>query len=288
MSRIISASRQALAVLILNMAPMSATEGALVVTDWSGLSVRELILLGLAVALSLALIFGLLFSRKNRPRPYAYLYRIVGRKLAKSEVTTPVFRIGRHPNNELRIRHRSVSRFHAELVRNNNGSFTIYDTNSRNGVRVGLRPVHSRVLKESDVIDIGEVRFRFTRYPRDFNTFRHTEMIDAPVSRRFALRRRRTDRQKILMDVRVYHDESGWINGRVLDLSTDGAFVEVDRQIEPRAPVDIVFPIIQGSQRRWFRLTGEVVRENNDGVGITFSELDDSTAHLLASLSKAA
>jgi hypothetical protein len=237
----------------------------------------------------LALILFWLGSRtraKTKP-PYAYLYHLSRRKLIKSEITTPIFRVGRHPNNELRLNDRSISRFHAEIVRNQNGSFSIYDMRSKNGIRVGLRPVNSSLLKEGDIIDIGRIRFRFTKFPRDYNMFRHTDMIE-PIPTQYDRRRRRFERQDVAFNVRLYHDASGWLNGRIRDLSQQGAFIEVERHITPRAPVDVVFPIFSGTQQRWLRLPGEVVRENNEGVGISFGELDDSASKALRTIAKAA
>jgi len=227
-------------------------------------------------------------TRWQANRPYAYLYRLARRKLVRSEVVTPIFRIGRHPNNELRLKERSVSRFHAEIVRNQNGSFSIFDMRSKNGIRVGLRPVHSSLLKEGDVIDVGRIRFRFTKFPRDYNMFRDTDMVEH-VPTRYDRRRRRFERQDVAFNVRLYHDASGWLNGRIRDLSQQGAFIEVERQITPRAPVDVVFPIFYGAQqRRWLRLPGEVVRGDNEGVGISFIELDDSASKALRTIAKAA
>lgn len=277
---------RATAPLILAVTPVFAAPDLVSSSDWLGPSIRDWVLL----VPVLVLLVMWLWRRKQRypkQRPYAYLYRLAGLKLVKSEITTTVFRIGRHPNNELRLNHRAVSRFHAEIVRNKNGSFTIYDAQSKNGIRVGMRPVNSSSLKEGEIIDIASARFRFSKFPRDYNTFRHTDMIDVKPDR-FRRRRRRDGRKDMVMHVRVYHDESGWINGRVRDLSPQGAFIEMDKHILPRAPVDIVLPIVHGTSQRWFRLSGEVVRENKHGVGILFHELDESAAQMLQTLSHAA
>ncbi len=251
------------------------------------ISFREGAIVGGVIALGVILFGSTLRMRRYAKHPYAYLYHLARRKLIKSDISSPIFRIGRHPNNELRLSERSVSRFHAEIVRNHNGSFSIYDVRSKNGIRVGLRPVNSSLLKEGDVIDIGRIRFRFTKFPRDYYMFRHTDILE-PVPTRFDHRRRRFERHIVAFNVRLYHDASGWLNGRIRDLSQQGAFIEVERQITPRAPVDVVFPIFYGAQQRWLRLPGEVVRENNEGVGIAFSELDDSASKALKTIAKAA
>lgn len=245
-----------------------------------------LIIAGLIV-LSLTLAWSRVGTRPSATRPYAYLYHLARRKLIKSEIATPIFRIGRHPNNELQLREHSVSRFHAEIVRNQNGSFSIYDMRSKNGIRVGLRPVNSSLLKEGDVIDVGRIRFRFTKFPRDYNLFRRTDVLE-PTPTEFDQRRRRFERHAVAFYVRLYDDTSGWLNGRIRDLSQQGAFIEVERQITPRAPVDVVFPIFYGAQQRWLRLPGEVVRENSEGVGISFSELDDSASKALRTIAAVA
>ncbi len=225
-------------------------------------------------------------AHRNGPRPYAYLYYLSRRKLVKSEITNPIFRIGRHPNNDLRLSERSVSRFHAEIVRNQNGSFSIYDMRSRNGIKVGMRPVESTVLAEGDVIDIGRMRLRFTKFPRDYNMFQHTDMLE-PISAA-QHRRRRHKRHDVAVSVRLYDDSSGWLKGRIRDVSQQGAFIEVERPIAPRAPVDVVFPIFHGARQRWLRLPAKVVRGTPDGVGISFSALDDSASKALRTIAKAA
>ncbi len=248
---------------------------------------REGVLIGGVIVLFLILLGLRLRARSTNIRPYAYLYRLVRRRLMKSEISTQMFRIGRHPNNELRLADRSVSRFHAEIVRNSDGTFTVHDTHSKNGVRVGLRPVSSCLLKEGDLLDVGRVRFRFTRLPRDFFTYAQTERIEAAQTQQ-EQRRRRIDRCKLTLNVRLYHDGVGWIGARIRDLSPLGAFVEVERPFRVRAPVEIVFPMAFGTRQRWLRLPGEVVREDKRGVGVSFGDLDDSTTKALESLSQAA
>ena len=221
-----------------------------------------------------------LVLRKEPKQTFAYLYRLQGRKLVKFGITTEVCRIGRHPNNELRLNDRSVSRFHAELVRNSNGTFSIHDADSRNGIRVGFRPVNSSVLREGDLIDIGGIRLKYTRYPRDYNVHRNTVMLELPPTR-FDLQRRRGERQDVAMQVRLYNDETGWINGRIRNLGPDGAFIETDRNLSPRVPVDMVFPIVDGERRKWLRLSAEVVRGDSEGVGVTFTDNDPTTLELI-------
>ena len=223
--------------------------------------------------------------RHSRVQPFAFLYRLERGRLVKFGVTTGVCRIGRHPNNELQIEDSSVSRFHAELVRNRNGTFSIVDADSKNGIRVGFRPVNSCLVREGDIIDVGSIRFKFTRYPRDYNVHQNTVMLDTTPSR-FDVHRRRGQRQDVAMHVRIYNDESGWINGRVRNLGPDGAFVETDRNLSPRVPIDMVFPFIDGKRRKWVRLSGEVVREDNQGIGISFTDNDTGIRQFISTVTE--
>jgi pSer/pThr/pTyr-binding forkhead associated (FHA) protein len=56
-----------------------------------------------------------------------------------------------------------VSRNHAELHRRDDG-WHIVDLGSTNGIRVNEEVVTSAPLRTSDVLEIGEVRFRFVEY----------------------------------------------------------------------------------------------------------------------------
>lgn len=76
-------------------------------------------------------------------------------------VTSAAFRIGRHSDNELTIRDSSISRQHAEIHRKRDGSFTITDLDSMNGVFVNQKKVDSTTLADGDVIEIGDKAFRF-------------------------------------------------------------------------------------------------------------------------------
>lgn len=222
-----------------------------------------------------AMLVGLLWlNYRNRRQPsFGYLYRVKGKRLGKFKITTVVCRIGRHPDNELRLNDSSVSRFHAELIRNQNGTFSIYDSGSKNGIRVGLRPVHSSVLREGDVIDVGEIRLKFTRRPRDYNAHRNT-VVREQSTNRFGTRRRRQTRTDVTTQVRLYNDEIGWLSGWMRNIGRDGAFIETDAKLATRLPLDIVVAVEEEKRRKWLHLTGEVVWSDAKGVGISFTDHD--------------
>lgn len=239
--------------------------------------VATLILVGLLALLAWVHI------RREKSQPFGYLYRRKGKRLDKFTISSEVCRIGRHPNNELRLNDKSISRFHAELVRNHNGTFSIYDTDSKNGIRVGMRPVHSSVLREGDMIDVGDVRLKFTRRPRDYNVHRNTIMLDHAANR-FDTRRRREVRSNLSTQVRLYNDETGWVNGWMRNVGRDGAFVETEAKLPTRLPLDIVVAVTgEAQKRKWLHLTGEVVWSDAKGVGISFTDRDPDTLNQLIS-----
>lgn len=220
--------------------------------------------------------------RRSRRKAYAYLCRADDRS-HRYRIKAETCRIGRHAQNEFVIPDASVSRLHAQLVRNRNGTYSIFDMASKNGIRVGNRPVESTLLKEGDLIDLGRVRLRFTEYPPDQHRYADTVLQESTASR-FDEKRRRHKRQSVAMRVRLYHDQIGWLNGTVRDLSVEGAFIETGRNLLARSPVDMVVPIVERGDRRWLRMSGEIVRENNDGFGMLFTEIQPAAAKVLDTL----
>jgi pSer/pThr/pTyr-binding forkhead associated (FHA) protein len=68
--------------------------------------------------------------------------------------------IGRTPENDIVLNHKSISRHHAKILRDGN-RYTIVDLESANGVRVG-GVEHDKVeLQSGALIELGEVRLRF-------------------------------------------------------------------------------------------------------------------------------
>ncbi len=69
-------------------------------------------------------------------------------------------RFGRSEDLEVFVGHRSISREHAELTRGAEG-FVITDLGSQNGVRVNGKDLRRAVLSSGDLLELGQVRFRF-------------------------------------------------------------------------------------------------------------------------------
>ncbi|MFB9542742.1 FHA domain-containing protein [Micromonospora sagamiensis] len=70
------------------------------------------------------------------------------------------FTFGRLSDNDVVIASKGVSRFHAEVVREERG-YVLYDRGSRNGTLVNGRPVTSHVLQHGDLITITDETFCF-------------------------------------------------------------------------------------------------------------------------------
>lgn len=85
--------------------------------------------------------------------------------------------IGRLLRHDISVRSRTVSRFHAALLRGSEG-IRIFDLNSKSGVLVNGKPVKDHLLQEGDRIDIGGFPLRFTRRdPRRRLRFRRKRRV---------------------------------------------------------------------------------------------------------------
>lgn len=102
---------------------------------------------------------------------------------AEFSIGKPTVRIGRLEELDLCISHRSISREHARVLQRD-GVFEVEDLNSANGVRVNGSGTKKAALKSGDVVELGQVRFRFVG-PGETYVFdpSEEEQVPAPVSR---------------------------------------------------------------------------------------------------------
>ena len=98
----------------------------------------------------------LTFHRK--PEIWGWLIRTDGQKLP---ITHWENLIGRSRRCDVIIPLPSVSRNHCVLCRYDDGSWSITDANSQNGIRVNGEEVWAQELLEGDLLEIGEERLRF-------------------------------------------------------------------------------------------------------------------------------
>jgi pSer/pThr/pTyr-binding forkhead associated (FHA) protein len=92
---------------------------------------------------------------------------------AEFSIAKPLVRIGRLEELDLCISHRSISREHARVV-SRDGIFEIEDHNSANGVRVNGSALKRAQLRSGDLVELGQVRFRFVG-PGESYTFDPSE-----------------------------------------------------------------------------------------------------------------
>jgi hypothetical protein len=76
-------------------------------------------------------------------------------------VTVTNLRIGRGQHNDLVLRNDSVSGNHCTLTRNRQGEWVLTDLKSGNGVIVNGAQVKEAVLRQGDVIELGDLKMRF-------------------------------------------------------------------------------------------------------------------------------
>ena len=97
---------------------------------------------------------GPLISFRKEPEIWAFLCLPDGRKL---KVTHWENVIGRSKNSDIVIDFPTVSKTHCVLTRYDDGSWSIADAESRDGVRVNGKKIKIRALQPDDVITIGGV-----------------------------------------------------------------------------------------------------------------------------------
>jgi len=237
----------------------------------------------LVIVLVAALLLAL--SRHRHADAYLYFKRPLFGGIARRAIDKDVYHIGRQPGNELRLRDKTVSRKHAEIVRNRNGTHFIRDLGSANGLHVGRRLVESSMLSDGDVIAIGSVRMKFVCSAPARGIDGDTVMTEDFDPGRSAGKRRRSGRQPIkIVHAHLFSEVSGWVDAIVHDLSEDGALVETNHPFEPRTPVDLVFPVRTENMQRWLRIVGEVARVTDGKIGILFQEIDQATRHHLRTM----
>lgn len=115
----------------------------------------------LAFQSDVAAVANTLPSPKPRSEPPPRLV-VLGEPAAGAEFTLnqPTLRIGRDERLDIWINHKSISHEHAE-VQLRDGKVTIYDLESANGMRVNGVRTSRAVIEAGDVLELGEVRFRF-------------------------------------------------------------------------------------------------------------------------------
>jgi pSer/pThr/pTyr-binding forkhead associated (FHA) protein len=69
--------------------------------------------------------------------------------------------VGRKDGMDICIKESSLSSYHCDFIRLEDGSYMLRDNNSTNGTRVNNEPVTEKVLKNSDIIQLGSVEMLY-------------------------------------------------------------------------------------------------------------------------------
>lgn len=91
----------------------------------------------------------------------ASYFEVVGSEDTKFEITAQSVSIGRHTDNDIQLSNDSVHRHHAHFHVSPQGTPTIHDLNTTNGVYINGEKKDKAELKSGDVVEFGEVRLRF-------------------------------------------------------------------------------------------------------------------------------
>ena len=84
---------------------------------------------------------------------------------------TPIT-IGREEVNSVQLNDERISRLHAKL-QDDQGQVIFTDLNSTNGSRINGHPVHLRILRPGDHLQLGRCTLLFGRMPRLRNVHGH-------------------------------------------------------------------------------------------------------------------
>lgn len=112
---------------------------------------------------------SLVYFRRRAPKSvakqhgfstHATLTNVAGKQT--HPIDTVPWRIGRSRTNGLSIDDHSVSRVHAEINIDEKGNFHICDLESLNGVYVNEARIDIIALKDGDIVDVGDIRFKFS------------------------------------------------------------------------------------------------------------------------------
>lgn len=88
--------------------------------------------------------------------------------------------IGRAEDANISVNHNSVSRLHCEVHALGDGRFEIVDKGSSNGVRVNGSDLRRGIVEPGDVIELGDVRFKFVGAGQIFRPTENQQLSAIP------------------------------------------------------------------------------------------------------------
>lgn len=99
-------------------------------------------------------------DEKEDEGPIGYLILLSDDSI-KYAINSSPWKIGRTRQNDIFLEHSSVSREHAEFKRNRDGSYTIVDLDSLNGVYLNNNKISTGLVMDGDHIDVGDIKLKF-------------------------------------------------------------------------------------------------------------------------------
>lgn len=115
------------------------------------------------------------------------------RGMRRTKVLEHLTRIGRHPEQDIQLLDRVVSKAHAVIEQNMEGHFILRDEGSRNGTLLNGQPVRrAHPLTNGDIISIGSTELYFHEESSDRRTLNkvtiHADELEAHIQNRIAQR----------------------------------------------------------------------------------------------------
>lgn len=97
----------------------------------------------------------------SQPHVHGYL-EFLDSDETRAPLSATNVRIGRHRDNDICIANHSVHRQHAVIFKDSDGAFVIRDLGTKNGIIVNNVRCSQQKLNDGDVIELGEVKLRYS------------------------------------------------------------------------------------------------------------------------------
>jgi ABC transport system ATP-binding/permease protein len=140
--------------------------------------------------------------------------------------------IGRAVEAGISVNHNSVSRIHCEVHALGDGRFEVIDKESSNGVRVNGTDLRRGIIEPGDVIELGDVQFKFVAAGQIFRPSQAPPL--SALGNREALDTFSTRRRSNAVPIAIFVS--------VVGLGTLGAWLFTRRAPEPHAAAEILAP----------------------------------------------
>jgi type IV pilus assembly protein PilB len=114
--------------------------------------------------------------------PYFVIVNSADKSKSIHPVDKKLAKIGRLSDNDIILRDQRVSRYHAEVIHQENGDYLLKDLYSSNGVKINGQQISAKILEDKDKIKIGGFLMLFKKGKLSQNTLDHLEKTAIAVS----------------------------------------------------------------------------------------------------------